>query len=97
MFNYAPVLKPGCAQQDSLVSVDAASIIETVKLCDDAQNAYVLRLYESTGDWTSAKLRFGHEVKAVKLCDMLEEEQGDADCEKMVFRPFEMKTIKVCY
>ncbi len=63
----------------------------------DPQNGWVLCLYESAGAWTSAKLRFGHEVKAVKLCDMLEAEQGDADCEKMVFRSFEIKTINVCY
>jgi alpha-mannosidase len=96
-FNYAPVAKEGAAQQASLVSVDAANvIIETVKPCEDAQNAYILRMYEATGDWTNAKLSFGHAVKAVKICNMLEEEQGDAG-EQLSFRPFEIKTVKVCY
>jgi alpha-mannosidase len=96
-FNYTPVLKTGCAEQSSLANVDAANvIIETVKPCEDAQNAYILRMYEATGDWTYAKLSFGHAVKAVKICNMLEEEQGDAG-EQLAFRPFEIKTVKVCY
>ena len=96
-FNYAPVMKRGSAQQSSLACVDAANvIIETVKPCEDAQNAYILRLYEATGDWTKAKLSFGHGVKSVKICNMLEEEQADAG-DNLTFRPFEIKTVKVCY
>jgi alpha-mannosidase len=92
------VVKAGCGTQTALANVDAANvIIETVKPCEDAQNAYILRMYEATGDWTSAKLSFGHGVKSVKECNMLEEELSDADCGAIVFRPFEIKTIKVAY
>jgi len=97
-FNYTPVLQSGCGDKDSLVRVDVTNVIvETVKPCEDTQNAYILRMYESAGDWVSAKLAFGHDVKALRLCNMLEEEYGDADCENLIFRPFEIKTIKVCY
>lgn len=95
-FNYLPV--QGFATQESLVSVDAANIfIEAVKPCEDAQNAYILRLYDAVGDYTRAALRFGHAVKAVYECNMLEEEQRPADPAALVFKPFEIKTIKVCY
>jgi len=98
MFNYAPVAKDGCAQQASLVNVDAANIIiETVKPCEDAQRAYIVRLYESVGDWTCTRVSFGHDVASVKVTNMLEEVQGDADCASLVFRPFEIKTLKVEY
>ncbi|MBR2949520.1 MAG: alpha-mannosidase [Lachnospiraceae bacterium] len=97
-FNYEPVVQSGCAEKASLVKTDAANVIvETVKPCEDAQNAYILRLYEAVGDWVSTKLAFGHDVKALRLCNMLEEEQGDAKCDGLVFRPFEIKTVKVYY
>ena len=91
-------MQSGCAGEDQLVSVAAANVIvETVKPCEDAQKAYILRLYESTGDWVCTKLDFGHDVKSVKICNMLEEELEDAEPAKITFRPFEIKTIKVCY
>ncbi len=96
MFNYLPM--QGFAAQDSLVSVNAANvIIEAVKPCEDAQNAYILRLYDAAGDYSRVSLRFGHEVKAVLECNMLEEELHTADPSALVFKPFEIKTIKVCY
>jgi len=98
MFNYAPVVKSGCAQMPSLVNVDAANIIvETVKPCEDAQNAYIMRLYEATGDWTNARLSFGHDVKSVRVCNMLEEELSEDVGGRLTFRPFEIKTVKVRY
>ena len=96
MFNYLP--NPGFASCDSLLALDAPNVIvESVKPCEDVQNAYILRLYEAAGDYTRVSLRFGHEVKALCECNMLEEEQAAADPAQMVFRPFEIKTIKVCY
>jgi len=54
-------------------------------------------MYEATGDWTQAKLSFGHNVKSVQLCNMLEEEQADVENGMLTFRPFEIKTVKVSY
>lgn len=96
MFNYLP--NPGFASCNSLLTVDAPNVIvEAVKPCEDVQDAYILRLYEAAGDYTRASLRFGHEVKALCECNMLEEEQAAAGPAQIVFRPFEIKTIKVCY
>ena len=97
-FNYEPFAVSGQADVKSLLSIDAPNIIiETVKPCEDAQKAYIVRLYEAAGDWTSAKLNISHAVRSVKECNMLEEEQCNADCGKLTFRPFEIKTLKIAY
>ena len=97
-FNYEALALPGRAAAESLLSVDAPGVIvETIKPCEDVQKAYIVRLYESAGDWARAKIAFGHGVSAVKECNMLEEEIQDADCSALTFRPFEIKTLKVCY
>ena len=73
-------------------------IIETVKPCEDAQKAYILRLYEATGGYQRTKLSFGHPVKAVWECNMLEEELREiAADEEIVFEPFRIRTVKVVY
>ena len=95
-FNYQPV--PGFAAEESFLRVDKANIIiEAVKPCEDAQNAYIVRLYEAAGDYTRAALSISHAVNAVHACNMLEEEQKQADPAQLVFRPFEIKTLKVCF
>ena len=95
-FNYLPTL--GFAGAESFISVDAPNvIIESVKPCEDKQNAYILRLYDAAGDYTRTSLTFGHAVEAVVECNMLEEELRPADAANLVFKPFEIKTIKVCY
>lgn len=96
MFNYLPTA--GFAADASLVRCDAPNaIIEAVKPCEDAQNAYILRLYDAVGDYTTTALTFSHPVKAVYECNMLEEEQQQLDPAHITLKPFEIKTIKVCY
>ena len=79
--------------------VDAPEVvIETVKPCEDAQNAYILRLYESTGGYASAHLHFGHGVRGLVLTNMLEDELQPLDpAAPLTFHHFEIKTIKVLY
>ena len=97
VFNNPPMLTAGEAAA-SLVKVSTPDvIIETVKPCEDKQNAYILRLYEATGGYTKAALTFGHDVKALKLTNMLEDEKEVLDNAELTFRPFEIKTIKVEY
>ena len=75
-----------------------AVIIETVKPCEDAEKAYILRLYEATGGYQRARLSFGHPVRALKECNMLEEEIGELNpAEEMAFEPFKIRTVKVVY
>ena len=103
-FNHPPLRKPGlCAQDASLVSIDAPNVlIETVKPCEDADRAYILRLYEATGAHTRARLHFGHAVRALARVDMLEENAQplppDTDGgASLVLRPFEIQTVRVDY
>lgn len=97
-FNYSPVVHTGAEETQSLVKVGASNvIIETVKPCEDAQNAYILRLYEAAGDYARTALTFDHPVKAVYDCNMLEEEKSAIDPAELTFKPFQIRTIKICY
>lgn len=76
-------------------------IIETVKPCEDAEKAYIVRLYEAEGIYTNAFLSLPENIKSAYITNMLEENISDINTEngaiKLVFRPFEIKTVKVCY
>lgn len=98
-FNNPPIAAAGRCGTQALVRVDAPEVvIETVKPCEDAQNAYILRLYESTGGYASARLHFGHAVRGLVLTNMLEDELQPLDpAAPLTFHPFEIKTIKVLY
>ena len=98
-FNYLPVAVDGGMEIETLCRVDDPNvIIETVKPCEDKQNAYILRLYEAVGGYGRVKLTFSHPVRALYDCNMLEEEQSQLDPEDgIVFEPFKIRTIKVVY
>ncbi len=97
-FNYAPVRITADTDLPTLAAFDRSGIlIEAVKPCEDTQRAYILRAYETLGDYTAAALTFGHPVTAVQACNMLEEEQAPVDTDRIIFRPFEIKTLKVSY
>ncbi|MBO4298979.1 MAG: alpha-mannosidase [Clostridia bacterium] len=73
-------------------------VIETVKPCEDRQRAYILRLYEAEGGWASVKLSFGHAVKGLSECDMLEETTARIDPDAPItFTPFKIRTFRVEY
>lgn len=97
-FNYPPIIKSGAFSDEPLLSVSAPNvIIEAVKPCEDAEKAYILRLYEATGDYVTTSLHFSHNVSHMAECNMLEEEIRPADPAAVTFRPFEIKTLKVFY
>ena len=97
-FNY-PVLPISQAMSASLCRTeDDNVIIETVKPCEDIQNAYILRLYEAAGGYCLTRLTFSHPVLSLHECNMLEEELESLDPEKpLAFTPFRIRTIKVTY
>ena len=96
-FNYLPFLQQGKGETPSLVQIDCDHVImETVKPCEDGEKAYILRLYEAAGDWASVQLSFGHPVKGMALCNMLEEEVERTEGQ-LTLRPFEIKTLKIFY
>lgn len=79
------------------VTVEAANVIvETVKPCEDAEKAYIVRLYEAEGTQTTTALRFPTGTK-LELVNMLEERLDDFEPGRTTFRPFEIKSIKVTY
>ena len=56
-FNYAPIVIQGGAAPVSLAAIDKKNIvIEAIKPCEDATRAYIVRLYEAMGDYTTASM-----------------------------------------
>ncbi len=99
--NYKPVIVKGRKDMASLASMDKANlVIETVKPCEDADRAFILRIYEAEGARTVGKLNLGLTPVKVSEANMLEEVQTElgASAEtSLTFRPFEIKTIRVEY
>ena len=81
------------ARVDSFAAVDDAGvIIETVKRAEHGDGV-VLRLYESLGRPTTTALRVDLPHRTARETDLLERPSGEADLGRLVFRPFEIKTI----
>ena len=74
-------------------------ICETVKPAENEENAYVLRLYEAEKNKTKVKLTFPKSAKKVYFTDMLEENISEIKLDNssadLVFKPFEIITLKV--
>ena len=100
-FNYKPVQVAGVREIPSLISADKPNlVIETLKACEDSENAFIARVYEAEGGFTHGKLSLSFAPKAVELTNMLEETQEAlpaSDTLELTFRPFEIKTIKISY
>lgn len=97
MLNIPAISAKGNYEMKNLAGVDAANvIIETIKPCEDAENAYIVRMYEAEGTRTNATLSFP-EAKKCEITNMLEETQCELSDMNITFRPFEIKTIKVYY
>ena len=95
------LIKSGAAHVKPFAAVSNPGVIlETVKPCEDAEKAFIVRLYECEGNHASADLTFGFEVKDVHVTNMLEEVQetlGTKGLMGLPFRPFEIKTLKINY
>ena len=56
-FNYKPVQVAGVREIPSLISADKPNlVIETLKACEDSENAFIARVYEAEGGFTHGKL-----------------------------------------
>lgn len=101
MLNVPVLQAKGASELVKPALVDAANIIvETVKPCEDAQNAYIVRMYEAEGSFTDAAVTLPGQAKSAELDNMLEEkleELGGEKTLKLTFKPFEIKTLKVYY
>ena len=101
MLNVPVLVADGSLDVSPLVGVDAPNVIvEAIKPCEDAQKAYIVRLYEAEGSATKTVLRLPSFARGVCETDMLEQPTADlgaADALPLSFRPFEIKTLKISY
>lgn len=101
MLNYKPLVCEGILKEDSFVKVSSDNIlIEAVKPPEDAENAYILRIYEAEGTYTNTRISFTDPVKGLALTNMLEEVTTvlpPAQEIELTFGAFEIKTLKVNY
>lgn len=100
LLNQPVLVTSGERSVESLVSVDKANIVlDTVKPCEDEENAFILRLYEGAGTHTHATVTCPA-ATAFTRCNMLEEPKEAAQSGKefaLSLRPFEVVTLKVSY
>lgn len=101
MLNIPVIQVMGTTKMDALVNVEADNcFIEAIKPCEDAEKAFIVRVYEAEGAFTNTKMKFFEGAKKISLTNMLEEELetfATSDEVALTFKPFEIKTIKVCY
>lgn len=101
MLNLKPIITQGCWEEESLLCVEADNIIvETVKPAEHGEQAFVLRLYEAEGTYIKTRLNINIPYKKAELTNMLEEVEAALEKRNdigLIFRPFEIKTLKVTY
>jgi len=91
----------GKADVAPIAVIEAPNVIaETVKPAEDGSDAFIMRLYESEGTKTTAKIRLDACVSCGSLTNILEDETQPLSFAdggvRLTFRPFEIKTIKLC-
>ena len=91
--------RPAELEERALLEIGNDSIIlETVKMADDGSGDMVFRLYEASGGRRSCRIVPGFSWKAAEETNMLEREGSiipeNAGGLDLVFRPFEIKTIR---
>jgi alpha-mannosidase len=98
-FNFQPLIVEGELKEESLVKISADNIIvEAVKPLEENEKAFILRLYEAEGTYTTTKLSFANLVKGLAVTNMLEEVVEELPTNQEIelnFHAFEIKTIKV--
>ncbi len=101
MLNMPVIQTNGTTETVPLIKVAADNcIVEAIKPCEDAENAFIVRIYEAEGAYTKTAVRFFDGIKKAVLTNMLEEETEEIGSQKtaeLIFRPFEIKTVKVYY
>jgi alpha-mannosidase len=76
-------------------------ILSTIKLSDD-KKAIILRIYETEGKKTIAKIKFAAKIKNTKLIDFMENEiqeikEIDDDTITIQLDPFKIITLKISF
>ncbi len=99
-FDRLPFIVESDAPAGAFLSTDCRTVVvESVKPCEDIQNAMIVRLYECEGSRTGiVALRTGFPAAGAFQCDMAENELQPIDLAALApFGPFEIRTIKIRY
>lgn len=76
-------------------SSDNNIVIETIKMAENKEKQFIIRVYEDSGKERKAKLSLDAEYTKAEVCDMLENPIAECDINDLSFTPFEIKTIKI--
>ncbi len=73
-------------------------VIDTVKAAENGAGV-IVRLYESSGTKTEARIKLGFAVNHVCECNLMEKNEGTVDVYdgivELVIKPFEIKTLRI--
>lgn len=99
--NNHPIVSKGGYSMQAPFTLDSVSVIaETIKPCEDEQNAIIVRLYEAEGTFAGCTLTPAETIKGAEETNLLEETIKTLKADKPIslqFKPFEIKTIKLYY
>ncbi len=91
--------EPAAILRRPLVSAEPANVvIDTIKPAEDGKG-FVVRLYESAGSASSARLAFGVPIRSFTLSNTLEDALAPVACEAntctLSLRPFQIVTLRI--
>lgn len=96
--NVPAVIGEGEYELNPLVIPKADNIIvEAIKPCEDNEKAFIVRLYEAEGAYTDTEIKLFDGAVKTEITNMLEEVKSELKGDRLIFRPFEIKTLKVTY
>jgi alpha-mannosidase len=77
------------------------ALVSSVKLADDGSGDLVVRLWESRGGRTTARLILEHPVSSIVDCDALEDPTTEPPIDvsgttvDLILRPFQIRTLRL--
>jgi alpha-mannosidase len=99
--NLAPRMVTGASPVEPLFSLsNPAVVIEAVKLAEDGSGDVIVRLYESLGQRSAARLTANFPVQRVSAVDLLERRveaagvEAGPDGAELLLRPFQLVTLR---
>ncbi len=98
LYNYLPLVGSQSMEKQTFASFDCSNvIIETIKPCEDSEHGFIIRMYECEGSSVKGTLNVLAADK-IQLVNLLEEPVGESaigNQMELIFKPFEIKTVKI--